>query len=285
MDRVQAEIIIREALGGDADRLLGLAELGLDPVEFIKAALVRAAREFGRPGTKGTEKHRDEEAVATRRSRGGRSGVRQPRTSPPPPDQPCFEVKSTATDLLDPLQTAIFVSAGNPPDSATQRRFAEDDRKAGRKVEPISLIIQQSESLRFADIVRGIVRGATAEDEQAFAEIRPKSLRYPSAGRVNAFELQILQCIAMLKNQSGRPGASKVPYPYVIHRASSTVLGRGSIGLVHDAEEKMRPAIQRWSLWTRLRRHAHTAKTSEEAIAIILKAFARQTRPAQESSK
>lgn len=255
-------------LGREADRVLALVEFGLDPVKFIGVALRKAARDATKTRQTGESGHPPE-------AKRGRP-ARRPPITPPDSGQECFSVRSTATELLDPLQTAIYVAVGSTPSPEVQKQFAQADRRAGRKVEPIGLIIKQTEELRLADIVRGIVRGVSEQDEQKFAAIRPKSSTNPAAGRVNTFELQILQCLAILKHQFTRPAVSKPSCPYIIHKASSSILGRGSIGLVHNADEQIRSALKRWGLWANLRRRPHSCDSSLEAIQLIFDAFARR---------
>lgn len=272
MDRNEAEAIIREALGEAASRFLKFLDLGLDPVEFVKAAVFKASQQFGVDRPADVQHTETGQRIIVPGTKIGLR-VRRPRTSPPPLEQKCFEVKSTATDLLDPLQAAIFVSAGTVPSRAIRERFAETDRKAKRPELHVGRVIQQNESLRFSDIVRGIVRGASEQDEEAFASVKLKSAKNPSAGSINVFELHILQCLAMLKHQFNRPALSKPGCPYIIHRESSGVLGRGSVGLLENADQEIRPALQRWGLLSSLGRHAHDCTSTDEAIEAILSAF------------
>lgn len=260
MDRNDAEGIIRQALGKDADQVLRLIKLGLDPVGFIESAIQKAYSELRTAGP-------------TTAVGGSARRPRMPTTSPPPSGQPCFEVRSTATDLLDPVQAALFVMAGEIASPDIQRQFAKADRVARREVAPIRVLIHPNRELRLSDILRGIVRGASETDEEVFAAVKPRSSRNPAVGRVNVFELQVSQCLAILKHQFKRPAISKPACPYLIHKASSSILGRGGIGLVHDADERIKPALQRWNLWSRLRRHAHDCRSSQEAISTILRAF------------
>lgn len=274
LDRGEAEKIIREVLGQDAERVLRLVAFGLDPAQFVQAALEKAALELANAKSAGARHKFAEAKQNPQKAKRGRPARHQ--ASAPPSEQKCFRVRSTATELLDPLQTAIFLAAGTTPSAKIQRQFAEADRKAKRDIQAVGLIIKQTENLRFADIVRGIVRGESEQDEQAFAAVRPKSSSNPSAGKVNVLELQILQCLAILKHQFTRPAVSKPSCPYIIHKASSSLLGRGSVALVQDADEKMRSALQRWGLWTHLRRHAHACSSSQDAINTVLVSFSRR---------
>lgn len=88
---------------------------------------------------------------------------------------------------------------------------------------------------------------------------------------MNYLEQRCLQMLATLKHQYGKAEPPEWA-PYVIHHASANVFRGGAMALLSSCDTECGKLLRKHGV-KNLRRFAHTAKTTEEAIELIQKAI------------